>query len=247
MLPPNVVSSEGNELVQNRLQQWLWSAWNDVMFGELPRLIGDDEWVLVVNGDAIEGNHHGTKELVSHDESDHVEIAAELLRPLAEKATQTFLVEGTECHTKNHEHALGRLVNATPDPETGRCAWSCLHLRVAGQHVLAHHHIGTTSRTWLESGEPGRALVNARAEALAVGAPVPDVVIASHRHRWSIVQGPHGTAVVTPAWQGVTRYGRKVVPAARLQVGAMVLDWRNVSDGTPPHVHRLIRSTARSR
>lgn len=247
LLPPGLVSTEGNELVQNRLQRWLWTAWCDLLWGVVPAIVGDDPWILLVNGDAIEGNHHGTRELVTPEDADHLEAAIAVIKPLADRAAVTYVVEGTECHTRHYEHGLGRAVGAAPEPLTGRRAWPKLRINVAGVEVTAHHHIGTTSRAWLESGELGRALANERLEAGAVGLPLPSVLICSHRHRWGISQSPHGTVVVTPCWQGLTRYGRKVVPSAQLHVGAMVLDWRGLPAGSQPVVTPVVRSTTAPR
>lgn len=243
LLPQGLISTEGNEIVQNRLQRWLWSAWCDLLWRVVPAIVGDDPWALLVNGDAIEGNHHGTRELVTPEDADHLEAAVAVIKPLAARAAATYIVEGTECHTRHHEHELGKAVGAVPDPLTGRRSWRKLRINVAGVEVVAHHHIGTTGRAWLESGELGRALANERLEAGAVGLPLPSVLICSHRHRWGISQSPHGTAVVTPCWQGVTRYGRKVVPSAQLHVGAMVLDWRGLPPGSQPVVTPVVRHT----
>ena len=49
-----------------------------------------------------------------------------------------------------------------------------------------------------------------------------------------------GICIATPAWQGLTRHGHKVVPAAKCKPGVDVLDWRGLRDGSLPQIHRRI-------
>lgn len=242
LLPPGFVTLEGNEVLPNRLQQWLWERWFETQAAVFD-LVGDDPFVLIVNGDATEGCHHGTKEVISPDEGDHLEAAIQTLSELAGRAAGVFVVEGTECHTKHLEHALAKNLKGRIDPETNKAAFPKLRIDIHGCRVHAHHHIGTTSRPWLESGQYSIAMATERMEAAAAGHRLPTVLLAGHRHRWGQYQSPHGLTVVTPAWQGITRHGRKVVPSAVMHVGLAVLDWRNLPYGSQPVVKMVTAQT----
>src|SRR5687767_11379157 len=100
LLPPDFETLEGNRIAQNRFQQWLWACWTHATQTWLPAVVGSDPWVLIANGDLVEGCHHGTKEVISPDEGDHKAAAFQVIQPLASKASAVFLTEGTECHSK---------------------------------------------------------------------------------------------------------------------------------------------------
>jgi hypothetical protein len=89
-------------------------------------------YVVLLNGDAIEGDHHGTKQVWSKDTQDHVEAAHVVLAPLMRRASALFIVRGTECHTNNAEVTLGKILRAQINPDTGLPAFDRLHLTIRG-------------------------------------------------------------------------------------------------------------------
>jgi hypothetical protein len=241
-MPDNFTDIEQCQHRPSKLQRWLNQKWADLSLDALA-YIGGDRFALLVNGDAIEGDHHGTSEIVTKNTADHIAIAFDLLSPLADVAWKTIIVEGTECHTRFAEHTLAKQLKAMPCIQTGKAAHPIASIDIAGCRVRAQHHITATSRPYLEASGMSIALGVARQEAMSVGDTPPDVIIASHRHRYGAYTGPHGTVVVTPCWQGLTRYGRKVVPSAQLHVGFTILDWRERKKGKPPRVEFFVAST----
>jgi len=64
LLPPEPVQlAHGLETKQNRLQKKLWRIWMEY-WEWVHRNFADEECVLVVNGDAIDGDHHGSKKRI---------------------------------------------------------------------------------------------------------------------------------------------------------------------------------------
>jgi hypothetical protein len=80
-------------------------------------------------------------------------------------------------------------------------------------------------------------LSHARARAKK---PVPSVMVRAHRHRHGIWEDGNQMSVITGAWQGLTRYGYKVVPDAIPQPSAVIFDARNQEKGELPITHRRI-------
>jgi hypothetical protein len=81
LLPPGFVTLEEQEIGLNGIQKWLWACWgraNDF----LDETMDGDPFALVLNGDMLEGVHHGTKEIWSPEMGDHVNAALMVLRPL---------------------------------------------------------------------------------------------------------------------------------------------------------------------
>jgi hypothetical protein len=239
LLPPDFETLEGNKVEQNAVQKWLWTCWKDATEKWLPKLIGTDEFALIVNGDATEGIHHHSTEIISPELGDHLEAATITLKPLAEWASERFVTEGTEVHTKNIEHALAKSIKAKRDPDTTKAAWPRLVLTIAGCRCVFQHHITTTSRPYLEASALSIHLGVEQLEAAKNGEPLPQVLCCAHRHRYGEFRDASGLCLVTPPWQLLTRFARKVVPSARTRPGIVVLDWRERDDGELPETSSI--------
>lgn len=242
IMPPNFHTKEGNEIGLNDVQKWYWECWEDCWKWAY-ELIGDEEWSVVLNGDMIDGYHHGTKEVWSNDESDHGIAAYHLLKDKISGATSIFLTEGTEVHTKGHEHALAYQLDSKglnvvrPNATSG--AWTTLRVEFGGTVCKFDHHIGTTARPYLEASQLSIAMGAERVEAARAGHRVPKVYGRAHRHKFGHFDDGYGMMFTTPPWQALTRFGRKVVPHAIPQAGFIILDWEGIDDGVPVLHKRL--------
>lgn len=223
LIPKGFITSEGYEVKPNKAQQWLAKCWEDFQMW-IDGNIGADPFALVINGDLIEGIHHGTKEIWSNEIEDQIEAAAMIITPLARRAKKVFLVDGTECHTGGHEHRIGREIGAQVNPDTKRCTFPRLYLQ-AGKHTLVFkHHIGTSTREWTGASAYSNHLAEERLQAAMHGHPLPDVLACAHRHKFGHWEDSHGHCVVTPPWQMGTRYARKVVPNPLVRPGGVLID-----------------------
>lgn len=240
LMPPGFVTEEGNELTQNPLQRWLWECWLRA-HGFAMAVVNGDPFVLIVNGDATEGNHHGTKQVISPSTKDHVSCAQETLEPLAKEADGIILVKGTECHTGSDEITLGKILGATKDPDTNsrrpQHAFDRLTLEMHGTRCAFSHHIGASLRSYLEATQMSVAINEEHMAANTNGEAPPTVIVRSHRHRFGYFGNDHSLCVVTPPWQALTRFGHKVVPSARCHPGIIILDWRESDPGGLPRLH----------
>lgn len=234
ILPPGFVTLEENEIQLNSMQKWLWECWgrmNDFLDDELD----GDPFALVLNGDMLEGCHHGTKEIWSPEMGDHVNAALLLLEPLTSKAAKTFLTRGTECHTNNHEQILGKVLGSEKCPETGIHSFDRLTLDIAGVRCVWRHHMPTTQRRNLGGTPLSIQLAEEQLQAANNGEKIPRVLGMAHSHVPRYYQDDNGLAFVSPAWQGLTRFGHKVVSPSRCKPGVQILDWRDREDGELPN------------
>lgn len=227
LCPPNFPLADDGYWGQTQKQAWIWDRWCE--FGEwATRNLGADPWGMIVNGDLIEGVHHKTKEVIHYDTGVHIAAAAAVLAPFAKRAARVFVTKGTEAHTGHtSEIAIGAMIGAVPDPnhdnDTIHAAedWQIQ----AGTHLMSvWHHCSATSREWLESSEYSRFISHEQLQCSRAGHPVPSIFVRAHRHVPGVFQSPSGTAIVTPAWQILTRFGRKAVPGARCFVGGCIID-----------------------
>lgn len=237
--PEGFVSNEGNLIGQNKFQEWLWECWEDMLKWS-DKIISKQPFELVLNGDLVDGIHHKTLQVMTPDPGDQVDAVKAVLEPLAASAARLHLIKGTECHTRNDEVRIGRALNGSKDPSTGQHAWDSLDLRVNGVLYNFMHHIGTTARSYLEASAHSIALGNLSHTRARAKQSVPDIIVRGHRHRHGIWDDGNQMSVITGAWQGLTRYGHKVVPGAICQPSAVIFDHRGQEAGEPPLVHRRI-------
>lgn len=189
-------------------------------------------FILVVNGDIIEGLHHGGKEIISPDPIRHWRMALAAIRPLADKAMKTYLVEGTECHTQGSEFDFAKELKAEPGQDGD--AHFRLRLRVNGLEHVFVHHIGTSSRPWTEITALQSALISEQDQAARAGEPRTDILVCSHRHTGAMFKSDAGICATSASWQFPTRHVRKVVPHARPVVGGLII--KHEAPGEWPHI-----------
>lgn len=232
--PPGFTSQEGVPIGQNDFQQWLWECWTDLHEVELPRLIGDEPYALVLNGDSIEGIHHNTLQVMTPNPTDQMTAAKMALAPVAARAAAKFVIKGTEAHTRDREISLGEAINAVEDAATGQRAFDKLSLDVHGCRTVFRHHMPTSMRPNLEGTAMSNELGSERIEAARSGHAIPRVLCMAHRHRHGIFRDSSGLVCVTAGWQGLTRHGYKVVGAGVPSPSCIVLDWRGKERGGLP-------------
>jgi len=96
--------------------------------------------IIVHNGDAIEGIHHNSLQVVSPSWDDHVDIHVELMNEFLKvagfaknKGDLLYYVSGTESHTANKEERIANEMNAEHYDDE-------LRLRVNGRDLWYTHH-----------------------------------------------------------------------------------------------------------
>ena len=204
MWPSDYRTQEGHRLEPNEFQSWLEDCWKDGL-----------EWVdkharnpiLVLNGDLVDGVHHKSTEVMSARFDDHVGALIHLVRPIAERSRATYVTLGTEAHTQTAEHAIAEALRAKKY-RSFRAAHDVLNLDINGIEVEVMHHISTSSTPWTEASGHCSSLNARRAERARQGRSAPRVIVRGHRHRFGFWCDGAGLTVVTPSWQGLTRWAR---------------------------------------
>ena len=223
LTPPDYPMLDDGAWKLNRAQEWIWDRWS--AFSKWVKEYRDGRrMVLLLNGDLIEGVHHGSKEIVHADPGIHARMAADVLKPIAAMASRIYVVRGTFAHVGHSaEDSIGKALGAMSD----QGVYSKFHwmFRVRDTVISAKHHISTSSRRALRATALSINLEEERAECAAAGYPMPDLLIRSHRHVYGHYATEQSQIVVTPAWQVLTSYGWKVVPNAVPRIGGVMIDW----------------------
>ena len=269
LCPPEVTVEGGGNYQANVAQRWLWECWEDVtgcmwrprkkraedeMPGEISppgkkgwmeRTAGGREYAIVILGDAIEGCHHKQVEVIGNDVALHAAIARHIFGALVENASRVFVVRGTEVHVGTVENGLGQHVGGKYCRATKSFAWEQLQLKVRG--VLSHfkHHISVSMRPWTTSMQFAAAIASEQLNAIGLDHSAPRVVCRAHRHQYGEWRNNQGLVVVSPPWQLLTRFARKVTQASLSQPGMFALDYDDMDHYGLPRVHaKLYRPDA---
>lgn len=194
-----------------------------------------DKRVLVVhNGDALEGVHHSTLEVVTFLRDEQVDIHLELMDYFlnkigfdGRKGDKLYYTIGTEAHTADKEDRIAKELPVQKTDDGGHVHQELL-LNVNGRRVLFLHH-GPKRGEGATEGNPLRAWLGRMYWTnLAKGRPQPDLVFTGHWHtpayntyvhNWQTIHG-----IISPSWQAKTRYAHEKVPETVNEIGAIVVE-----------------------
>lgn len=210
LAPPEVTLDEGGIYTHSFLQAKVWSMWEHFWDEWVPDVTKGEDYVVVHNGDVIDGVHHNSVTQITNNIEDQRRIARAVLLPRIKnpKCVGYYHIRGTEAHvgkSAQDEEGVAEALGAIPDDSGNHARWD-LWLRMGnGALVNFTHHVGTTSSAAYESTAIYKEMVEAFVEAGRWGDEPPDVVVRSHRHRQFetriATKKGYGIALVTPAWQ----------------------------------------------
>jgi hypothetical protein len=213
LCPPTPITLDGGGTYSSsELQRKVWFWWEEFWNEWVPEATRGENYVVVINGDTIEGIHHNATTQISHNLNDQKHVAMEVLQPILSlsKAKKLFMIRGTQAHVGQageDEEKLAEILGAESD-EIGNRARNELWLRIGEeQGTLCHflHHISTAGSTAYEPTALAREFAVASEEAGRWRLEAPDIIIRSHRHRYNKTEFPtahgYGICLTTPGWQ----------------------------------------------
>lgn len=245
---------DGGMYKPSRLQKAVWNIWEDKFWnGWVPKVTKGEPYDLIINGDAIDGDHHRTPTIISSNLHDQFKAARDCLATPIAKALQSggkyYHVRGTEAHvgqSAQEEERLAEALGAIPDEEGSYSRWE-IWKRVGGALCHLTHHIGTTGSQAYESTALMKEMVESFVEAGRWNDEPPQIVVRSHRHRCMSINMPtqhgYGIVAVTPGWQLKTPYTFKI-PGARVgqpQFGGLLIRAGDEEAHVRFFVERIVR------
>lgn len=213
LCPPSVKLDSGGSYAQSRLQAVAWKWWLEFWNEFVPAATKGEPYIVVHNGDCLDGVHHGATTQITHNMNDQRTIAERLLRPVVDLCGGRYYhIRGTEAHvgqSAEHEEAVAASLGAIPDEDGTHARWE-LRLRLGDHLIHFTHHIAASTSPFAQSSALQREAVQAYLETGRWGDNPYSMLVRSHRHQHSEVafRSAHGkvTVVVTPAWQLKTPY-----------------------------------------
>lgn len=235
--PSEVPLDDGNTYrADSKVAAWLRSCWRE--FWDRVDQTRADKLYVVVNGDLVEGDHHGTSQIISRHGGAQKAAARLLLEePLGLNPDALFFIRGTESHvgkSGSSEESIARalLEQGYPvqgDPATGTSSWWHLLLRIHDRLLSFAHHGRMGRRPWTRKSNVTYLAEQIFSEYVRRGDEPPALAVRSHYHRYMDTGPPHPVernvtrVVQTPAWQLHTSHGWKVVPEDLADIGGVII------------------------
>lgn len=197
----------------------------------------DTKMVVVVNGDAIDGNHHGSIQVISGNPKHHSEIFVEIMDVFLDRSgfsvkngDELHFISGTESHTgweeygiSNHYSHMGAQYHdeLMMDINGNLCAWT---------HQGAKPGKGTNEENPIRNF--ARDLYW---DCIKENRQPPHLAYSSHFHKagYAIYNDGYRHTIhyqTLPSWQGKTRFGLRASPFQRNDIGMTVTEIKE--DGT---------------
>lgn len=222
LCPPRVKLDGGGTYQHSAVQKTVWQWWKNEFWGKwVPSITDGKPFVVVLNGDILEGCHHRATSQISQNKADQAKIAQACLLPVLEKANPAaiYFVRGTEAHageSSEDEERLSQALNIKKDKH-GNYTRPELWLKVGDGLAHFQHHISTSGSNAYESTALCKEFSESCTEAARWGYQAPDWVVRSHRHRHAEVRVPtrngRGQCITLPAWQLKTPFCFKIAGA----------------------------------
>lgn len=251
--PVQVKLSDGGRYIPSAAQRWLHQQWVGFWRQVKKRKTEADWFGVLVNGDATDGDHHNTPQIISKDMGVQSWILKKLFEPVLDLSPDMLMiVRGTEAHVGPNAgfeetfarwlaHEMGQTVPREPDTEM----YSWWHfigdlgpLRLSASH---HGRIGTLP--WTKANATMGLATQIFYEHAKRKERWPDLAIRSHFHTYLDTHDAHPVRVIqTPAWQLHTAYAYRVVPEVLADIGGVII---TVEDGKPPLIESILSVPSR--
>ena len=187
--------------------------------------------IVVHDGDAIEGVHNGSPQIVTRLKEEQVQIHVDLmdyfLRTVGfDRGDRLYYTIGTETHTDDNEECCAADLDAEETPD-GRHVFNALEMQVNGRALWFTHHGPYAGRGANKGNSLRNWLRDIFWESLEASKQPPDMVVTGHTHDPfynTYVQNYRGSyhtvhGIICPSWQLKTRFAYKVAPIAKNKIG----------------------------
>lgn len=242
---------DGGAYLPSKAQRWIWDNWLTFL-REAGATADESPLDILVNGDLVDGAHHGTTQIVSNHPNVQMDILRRSFEPvLALHPDSLTIIRGTEVHVgpngsaeESFAASLARQgLNVTREVETGN--HSHWHFRgdVGGVLVDATHHGRVGGRPWTKVNGTMSLAAEITMEHAMRKERIPDLAIRSHFHQWVDTGDAFPVRVLqTPAWQLGTAYVKRRHAESLADIGGAIVV---IEDGQITEVRKRLFRPAR--
>lgn len=227
MIPDNLRVYDGVVVRPSKAQRWIKSKWQD-MISDVKKITNGMDLITVFNGDLIDGDHHGTYQLVTADQTEQARMCIEIITPLVDMSSKTVFIRGTMSHVGREgrwDNLISRNFDNVETFGTGETSHWHADFEVDGVRFDVAH-FSTQSGIARNSGNAINQLAaETEFSYYRNGKKPPHYAIRSHRHIYKTSGDNFFTeAIQTPAWQLGTSYVRSGAnPNSLADIGAVLI------------------------
>lgn len=234
LCPPKITLDDGGEYHASKAQRWLWQGWSD--YWRRVAAVRDSykaDLFTVFNGDAVDGDHHGTTQILSANPNAQAACWTSAVSiPLALGPQRLFFVRGTEAHVGKSASAEERIADGlrrdkrpiVGDEDTGTASHWHLRMDVQGIRLDFAHHGRVGTRPWTKPNVTANLAAEIFYDHAAAGEPHPHLAVRSHMHQWVDTHHQHPTRVIQIAgWQLATAFIHRIAAGKVADIGGLIL------------------------
>lgn len=256
--PDGIELDDGGYYTPSRAQTWLWDR-REMLLRDVRRIIDrekPDRVVYALNGDMVDGNHHGTPQIVSPLESMHVRIAHKVITRGMElvQPCEVHMTRGTQAHVGKAatlEEGLARVLREegypmVEDPDTGQVTSYHRRYMLGGLLIDQRHHGRMGQRAHTRGPYMRWYAQDIELEHRLDGERPPDLALRAHNHTYGDSFRDHRwiTRVVAgPCWQLATEYSHRRAYESLPSIGLYVVVIRDGRDEVIPLLAKPERPT----
>jgi len=224
---PSVNLDDGQEVKITNAQKWFWDNYLDL----LEKVDSYKPDILIVNGDAVEGDtKQRSYQLVTRNPACIIQIASETLEPLVSKIPAVYFIRGTGAHSGKsgyYEELLAKDFDNTVQINKAYSQWS-LNLIADKVKISIAHHTSMSGIPWTKPNSANALAAKVQFQYSQDGDKPPDLVLRAHVHRWADSHDAFRTrAIVTPCWTLETEHTHRIAPDSLPECGALFIECDN--------------------
>lgn len=228
---------DGGYFHPSKAQKWLWKGWETYWDTVEERLGKGDSLHVICNGDAVDGDHHGTTQIVNRNPNVQLDILKRCWEPVldrfGDRLASAVVIRGTEAHVgpsgcTEESFAKWLLAQGVSIPEEdGTGNKSHWHFRGWYEDILvdATHHGRMGGRPWTKLSAVATLAAEITLEHAMVNETPPHVALRAHYHQYADSGLNYPTRVIQmPCWQIGTAFVKKVKPESLTDIGGIILE-----------------------
>lgn len=234
LCPERIALDDGGEYLASKAQRWLWQCWESLLRrADALRSEHCAELYVVFNGDMVDGNHHGTTQILSGNPSAQAAVVDACIRPVLDlKPSRIWFLRGTDVHVGQSASAEERIASGlrkdkrpvVGDEDTGTASHWNVKMEIHGTRLDFAHHGRVGTRPWTKPNVTANLAAEIFYTHAAAGRPHPHIAIRSHMHQCVDTHDQHPTRVIqTPAFQLATSFIHRIAAGSIADVGGVIL------------------------
>lgn len=224
---------DGGAYSPSPVQRWNGNNWID-FWKRVKAAAGNQPVRIIANGDLLDGNHHGTAQIVSVHSGIQSAILRRCFEPVLDmvRIASVVVVRGTAAHVGQgappEESFAGWLkmqkIKVLEDTDTGTLSWRHFKGDLGGVKIDVTHHGRTGGRPWTAASGVTNLAVDILTQYAMRRETPPDLAIRSHKHKTFDTYNLPGVRVLAlPAWQLGTDWVKQAIPESIADLGGSIL------------------------